>query len=592
MKKLLLFSFLLLSHYKLLSFKIEKSSEQKNDNSLTITIPVSLEPQELINNEHIILSIDEPECNLKNWSIDKKPILSFNQTLQENIYAYNQSFVINAFIEKNNTPFEINGNLHLTIASSKDPEPEEILIPFTFSESIHQSSEEMNSEIQKSTNSTYATESISNSSSFFTKITKFSYKESIKKILIETNSLSLQILLAFILGLLLSLTPCIYPMIPITLGVLQSQTHTSLMHNFFIAFSYTIGLATTFSLMGLLAASSGQAFGYLMTNPIFVIFIVIFLCYFAFSLFGFYNLYIPRFMQNKSSVSNSGSALSAFFFGMASGSVASPCVSPGLALILTIVAALGNKFLGFLLLFAFGFGISTPLLIIGTFSRSMTLLPKAGMWMLEIQKIFGFMLLAMALYYLNNILPFYIVMALTTLLFFYIGVHYFYFIKNEDTFGWKIVKNLIGFAAIITAVMTGIQTAQAWYHPQEIVSFDSTWFTDYEQALTEARESKKLLFIDTWTPYCSICKGITNKILKSNVVSDVLKKHYVILSVDASDAFIEPYATIKKEFGVSGVPYLIIINPTTKKEIAHWQSEMYDMSIEDVAKTFTNLANQ
>ncbi len=590
MKKLLLFSFLLLSHCKLLSFKLDHSLEQKDENSLIINIPISLEPQELINNEHIILSIDDPECTLKNWSIDKKPVFSFNETLQENINAYNQSFIITACIEKNNTPLANSGSLHVTIASSKNPEPQEILIPFSFSQSVHQS-EESNPDIEKATNTPLKIES-SDSSSLLTKITSFSYKESIKKILIETNSLTLQLFLAFILGLLLSLTPCIYPMIPITLGVLQSQTHSSFIHNFFIAFSYTVGLATTFSLMGLLAASSGQAFGYLMTNPIFVIFIVLFLCYFAFSLFGFYNLYIPRFMQNKNSISGSGSALSAFFFGMASGSVASPCVSPGLALILTIVAALGSKFLGFLLLFAFGFGISTPLLIIGTFSRSMTLLPKAGMWMLEIQKIFGFMLLAMALYYLNNILPFYIIMALTTLLFFYIGIHYFYFIKNEDTFTWKIIKNLIGFAAIITAVMTGIQAVQAWYHPQEIVSFESAWFTDYEEALTEARNSKKLLFIDTWTPYCSICKGITNKILKSNVVSEVLKTDYVILSVDASDAFVEPYASIKKEFGVSGVPYLIIIDPVTKKEIAHWQSEMYDMSTEDVAKIFKNLVQQ
>ena len=219
------------------------------------------------------------------------------------------------------------------------------------------------------------------------------------------------------------------------------------------------------------------------------------------------------------------------------------------------------------------------------------MLPKAGMWMLEIQKIFGFMLLAMALYYLNNILPFYITMALVTGLCLFIGIHYFYSVKNQDSITWKLIKNLIGFAAIIGAVMSGIQGAEAWYHPKEIVSFESTWSTNYQEALQEARATNKLLFIDAWTPYCSICKGITKKILKSAIVSAVLKDHYVILSVDASDALTEPYATVRKLFNVTGVPYLLVVDPATEKEIAHWQSEMYDMSIEEVRKVLADLSS-
>ena len=593
MKKLLI-STLLFSQSLIFPFIVNHSIEKENDHTITLSIPITLEPHELVQEQHIIVSVDHPDITLKNWIIDKKPILSYSPIQKEHLMVYDQPFIITAFIKKNNNETIPDGSLHSTLASSTHSEPEETVIPITFPDNnAHLLTPPAHFLTEESTSTPdVSTVSSPKQKSFLTKLTEFSYKDIIKKTLLETDSLALQLLLAFILGLLLSLTPCIYPMIPITLGVLQSQAQTSLLRNFFIALCYTVGLAITFSLMGLLAASSGQAFGYLMANPIFVICIVIFLCYFAFSLFGFYSLYIPRFMQNKGSVSNSGSATSAFFFGMASGSVASPCVSPGLALILTIVAALGSKVLGFLLLFAFGFGISTPLLILGTFSGSINLLPKAGMWMLEIQKIFGFMLLGMAIYYLNNILPFYITMGLITILFAVMGIHYFYSIKNEDTFFWKSLKNIIGFIAIVTAVMTSIQTFEAWYHPKEALSFESTWYTNYQEAIEEAKKTNKLLFIDTWTPYCSICKGITNKLLKSGPVSEVLKEHYVILSVDASDAFTEPYATVKKQFKVVGVPYLLVIDPTTEKEITHWQSEMYDMTVEQVKKLFTDLTAQ
>ena len=181
-------------------------------------------------------------------------------------------------------------------------------------------------------------------------------------------------------------------------------------------------------------------------------------------------------------------------------------------------------------------------------------------------------------------------MLLITALLVTIGVHYFYSIKSSDTFFWKIIKNLIAFCAIIGSVMTGIQVVEAWYYPEEKVSFESTWYTNYEEALHDAKEQHKLIFIDAWTPYCSVCKGITNKILKSDIVSTVLKDHYIILSVDASDATKEPYKTVRAKYKVTGVPYLIVLDPETETEITHWQSEMYEMTIEEVRKVLADLS--
>ncbi|NBP59452.1 DUF255 domain-containing protein, partial [bacterium] len=163
-----------------------------------------------------------------------------------------------------------------------------------------------------------------------TKQSTFNAKELIKALqtyLTTTNSVALRILFALVLGILLSLTPCIYPMIPITVGVLQSQGSKSLLTNFLLSSAYTLGISTTFSLFGLLAATSGQAFGHMLANPLFIIFIVALLLYFALSLFGLYNLYIPRFLQKKHSIQGGGSFGSIFLFGLISGSVASPCLS-------------------------------------------------------------------------------------------------------------------------------------------------------------------------------------------------------------------------------------------------------------------------
>lgn len=576
----------------LLPFIVKYSFYEDDSYELIANISVTLEPHELISEKHILLSVDHPDVVLKSWSIGAEPVLSYSPTLKEHGMFYDDSFIIGAFIEKKSEGNLKDANLHLTLASSTYPEPEEILIPLTFAQPII--------EVAMQDGPAAAAQSVPVTKDSEQSLTEYaaqlvdvsSYKASLNNVLVETESIWLRLLLAFILGLLLSLTPCIYPMIPITVGILQAQGRRSLFYNFLVALCYTIGLSVTFALMGILAASSGQAFGYLMANPLFICCIVAFLAYFAGSLFGFYNLYIPRFMQNKSATPSAfGPFFSAFSFGIVSGSVASPCVSPGLALILTIVATLGSKFLGFLLLFTFGFGISTPLLLVGTFSGSLTMLPRAGEWMVEVQKFFGFMLLGMCIFYMSSIVPLYITMALVAVLSGFMGGYYFYFSTDFAKGFWtKLLKNLIGFIAVIIAVMSGIQAVQAWYHPQQSIAFEAAWYTDYAAALEEAKHEKKLLFIDVWTPYCSVCKAITNKILKVDPVASVLKNSYVVLSVDASDRLKEPYATIYKKFNVQGVPYLAVINPETEFEMIHWQSEMYDMSLEQVRKALVDLS--
>lgn len=407
----------------------------------------------------------------------------------------------------------------------------------------------------------------------------------------NTDSIFIRLLFVFLLGLLMSLTPCIYPMIPITVGILQSQGSSSVFRNFILSSAYTLGLATTFSFMGLLAASSGEAFGHMLGNPIFVLCIVTVLCYFAFSLFGFYNLYIPRFLQNKGSMSSGGSFFSIFVFGMMSGTVASPCLSPGLALVLTMVAALANKFLGFLLLFAFGVGISTPLLIIGTFSSSINLLPQAGTWMIEVQKVFGFMLIGMCFYYLSNVMPWYLILVGLTLFTLCIGFYYLRSVSSGDSRTARNVKSMVGICAIAVSVFLFVETFQELYYPELNQGIEATWYTDYDDALAVAKKEHKKILLDFWAPFCSICKRITQTTLKDPCVAKELE-NYVVVKVDASDADLEPYKSLQARYDVQGVPNLIIIDPYSGKQIKRWRSEIYDEDNALVAQEFKKYAEE
>jgi len=254
------------------------------------------------------------------------------------------------------------------------------------------------------------------------------------------------LLMAFLTGILASFTPCIYPMIPITVGILQAQASTSLFHNFLTATSYVIGISAVYSTFGYLAATTTLMFGQWMANPWLIFFLILLFLYFAFSMFGFYEIYIPTFLRGQEGVRPKGSLIYSFFFGVLSGSAASPCLTPALALLLGFVAKQASPLLGFLTLFAFSLGMGTLLILIGTFSSS-ALVPRAGNWMIEIKKIFGFALIGVCVYFLQ---PFFaqktIIMLYSLIAFFAAG--YYFFIKPKS-----FLKAILGIISLILAII-------------------------------------------------------------------------------------------------------------------------------------------
>jgi thiol:disulfide interchange protein DsbD len=272
------------------------------------------------------------------------------------------------------------------------------------------------------------------------------------------SSIWYMLLLAFFAGILVSFTPCVYPMIPITVGILQSQARQSLTFNLFSALSYVCGIAVTYASLGYISATSSIIFGRWLASPWFIGLVILFFIYLAFSMFGFYDMYIPRFMQqgvgggasgSDNAKQKKGSLLHSFLFGVISGTVASPCLTPALAILLGIVAKEANPLLGFSMLFAFSLGMGILLILVGTFSSTLTLLPRAGEWMEHIKTVFGFMMFGVCVYFLQPLISARLSLQLYASVLIIAALYYFIGPKKA---GWKMVFGLLlmlGAAALI-----------------------------------------------------------------------------------------------------------------------------------------------
>jgi cytochrome c-type biogenesis protein len=218
------------------------------------------------------------------------------------------------------------------------------------------------------------------------------------------NSPLTAIPLLFIGGLLTSLTPCIYPMIPITVALVGQESlgpKRSRWKPLLLTLSYVFGLATVYAILGVIAGMSGSIFGSISSNPW-----LYFLQANVLMLAGLFMLDVFTFslpastMEWATRVGTGGHYGGAFAMGSVSGLVAAPCGAPVMAAVLTWVTRTQSAVLGFIYLFVFSLGMCALLVVVGVSSGSASGLPKAGAWMMRVKRVFGFVMLGVAEYYL------------------------------------------------------------------------------------------------------------------------------------------------------------------------------------------------
>jgi thiol:disulfide interchange protein DsbD len=210
----------------------------------------------------------------------------------------------------------------------------------------------------------------------------------------------LAFLAVYLGGVATSFTPCIYPMIPITISVIGGQKQRTRFHAFILSVWYVLGLAVTYTVLGIAAVATGSLFGTLSANT-WVLFGIANVCIlFGLSMFDVFMIDIPWLNRLQSGRPRGGSAAGVFVLGVLFGLVASPCTAPVLGVILAFASQSKSLFFGGSLLFVYAIGIGTLLVVIGTFSGVLQLLPKSGVWMNMVKKAFGFIMIAMGEYYL------------------------------------------------------------------------------------------------------------------------------------------------------------------------------------------------
>lgn len=220
---------------------------------------------------------------------------------------------------------------------------------------------------------------------------------------LERRGLPVVLALLFLGGLALNLTPCVYPVIPLTLSYFAGQGEGRGGRVFSLAAVYVLGMASMYSALGVVAALSGRLFGSALQSPWVLAGVSLVLVALALSMFGLYDLRMPSFLMQKAGA-RAGFA-GAYGMGLLVGVVAAPCVGPFVLGLLAFVAARQQAGLGFLFFFILSLGLGLPYLFLGAFSGSLARLPRAGMWMESVKKIFGWVLLAMAAYFLRPALP-------------------------------------------------------------------------------------------------------------------------------------------------------------------------------------------
>ena len=218
------------------------------------------------------------------------------------------------------------------------------------------------------------------------------------------GSVSLSFLAIYLGGVLISFTPCIYPVIPITIAVIGARGSGSKVKGFILSLIYVAGMAVTYTILGAVAALSGKLFGQIQSNP-WTYFLIGNLCVLmGLSMLGVFSISIPMpaFVTGGPARGRTKGIAGSFLMGAISGLVMGPCTAPALAVVLGYAATRQNLVLASSLMFVFALGMGTLLILVGTFAGLLAAIPKSGVWMTRVSRLFGWILLGTGEYFLIN----------------------------------------------------------------------------------------------------------------------------------------------------------------------------------------------
>ena len=374
----------------------------------------------------------------------------------------------------------------------------------------------------------------------------------------------------FLLGLGLAFTPCVLPMLPLLSAIVIGQNQRpNMWRAFALSFVYVQGMALTYTLLGLIVAAIGLPFQVALQHPYVMIGLSIIFVLLALSMFGVFTLQLPSSLQTKLSLlsqqQKAGAFGGVFLMGMIAGLVASPCTSAPLSGALLYVAQSGDLFTGAITLYLLALGMGVPLILITLFGNK--ILPKSGMWMETVKKLFGFVMLALPVFLISRILP----DEWTPRLWAMLGTAFFIW------FAFQMPKNGTGWVfriLFLVAAMISVKPLQTWVWGEsqapsavENKAFSYVEFkkvkseAELQQALAE--NNKSLVMLDLYADWCVACKEFEKETFSDPSVQKAFGDMQ-LLQVDMTKNSEENRALMTK-YKVLGLPTILFFNRDGKE---------------------------
>ena len=366
----------------------------------------------------------------------------------------------------------------------------------------------------------------------------------------------------FIGGMALNLTPCVYPMIPITVSFFGGRTaeeQPSQIKLILHGVCYILGLALTNSTLGVIAALTGGLMGSILQNPLVLTAVASVLVLFATSLFGLWELRMPRFL-NQAAAKSYGGYFGSLFMGLTLGVVAAPCIGPFVLGLLTWVASIGSPTYGFIIFFVLSLGLGLPLFVLALFSGQLRRLPKAGGWMIWVRKVMGWVLVGMAAYFIRPVLPEPLKVLLPIAVAVAAGLHLGLLDNNEAksrTFPW--LKAFVGIVCLVAATIW----AMTW-----VMRGPGVQWNDYsEEILKQAAAQGKPVIIDFYADWCVPCREFEELTFHDSEVVAQAKDEFIMIKVDVTTGGNTLHEKLLKRYDVKGVPTIIFLDPKGEERV-------------------------